>query len=121
MFWLKSTGLEWEDSGETIEGRKTKHKSFYRGRPWKGRGKQFVEEGLPQVLKRQMEKQLNQVQGNCLVISSNLKTFIKTLTKVRQTKRGRRVDVDANNSSWKDRLKFKVVSQQSDLTLKSEA
>lgn len=39
--------------------------------------------GLPQVLKRQMEKQLNQVQGNRLVISSSLKIFIKTLTRVR--------------------------------------
>ncbi|TNN74332.1 hypothetical protein EYF80_015415 [Liparis tanakae] len=46
------------------------------------RERQLVEEGLPQVLKRQMEKQLNQEQGNRFVISSSLlKTFIKTLTK----------------------------------------
>lgn len=34
---------------------------------------------LTQVLKHQLEKQLNQVQGNRLVISSNLKFCIKTL------------------------------------------
>lgn len=46
-------------------------------------GKQFVEEGLPQVLESQMEKQLNQVQGNRLVISFSLKMFIKKRSKGR--------------------------------------
>lgn len=83
IFWLKSTQTGWTlyDKAEVEEeGRKTKHKG--RGRPWKGGEKQYVEEGLPQVLQRQMEKQLIQVQGNRLVISSSLKIFIKILTKV---------------------------------------
>lgn len=41
------------------------------------RGKLFIDEGLPQVLQHQMEKQLNQDQGNKLVISSCLIIFIK--------------------------------------------
>lgn len=98
IFWLKSTQTSWTlyDKAEE-EGRKTKHKgnkngkSVYRGRPWKSGEKQYVEEGLPQVLQRQMEKQLIQVQGNRLVISSSLKIFIKTLTKVTQTKRKKRL------------------------------
>lgn len=45
-------------------------------------------EGLPQVLKHQMEKQLNQVQRNRLVINSSLKIFIKPKPKRdRQSKR----------------------------------
>lgn len=91
MSWWKSTqeGWEPEDSGEAEEEGRKKTKCtktgkwVYRGRPWKGGEKQFAEEGLPQVLECQMEKQLNQVQGNRLVISSSLKIFIKTLTKVR--------------------------------------
>lgn len=45
-------------------------------------------EGLPQVLKRQMEKQLNQVQQNRLVISSSLKIFIKP--KLKRDRRSKR-------------------------------
>lgn len=91
IFWLKSTQTGWtlyDKAQAEEEGRKTKHKGYkngksvYRGRPRKGGGKQYVEEGLPQVLQRQMEKQLIQVQGNRPVISSSLKIYIKTLTKV---------------------------------------
>lgn len=100
MFWLKSTQTGWtlyDKAQAAEEGRKTKRKGYkngksvYRGRPRKGGGKQYVEEGLPQVLQRQMEKQLIQVQGNRPVISSSLKTFIKTLTKVAWTKRKKRM------------------------------
>lgn len=89
MFCLQSNQKSWKlqdnrDTGE--ERRKTKHTKIESWLTGKGGEKQFVEEGLPQVLKRQMEKQLNQVQGNRLVISFSLKIFIKNPTKARQTK-----------------------------------
>lgn len=86
-------------------------------------GEQFVDEVLPQVLKHQMEKQLNQVQENRLVISPRrrrLGFFIKTLTKVRKTSEG-----EGWWKRWlqlvKDELKFKEVSWIRDSALKSRA
>lgn len=64
-----------------------KMKNVSRGRSWKSRGEQFVETDLPQVLKRQVEKQRIQVQGNRLLLGSTLKIFIKPFPTETQTKR----------------------------------
>lgn len=50
-------------------------------------GEQFIGTDLPQVLKRQVEKQLIQVQGNRLLLGSTLKIFIKPFPTETQTKR----------------------------------
>ncbi len=83
MIWLKSIqeGCEQEDSREAAEKQSAQKQKISLQRKTLEREKQFVEEGLPQVLKHQMEKQLNQVQENRLVISFSLKIFIKTLKK----------------------------------------
>lgn len=70
----------------------------------KGGGKQFIGEDLPQVLQCQMEKQLNQTKGNRLVVSSSLKIFIRTWTKVRQN--NREEDINANDSFLKQQIKI---------------
>lgn len=49
----------------------------------KGGKRRFVKDALPQVLKHQMEKQLNHVQGNTTDIRTSPKIFIKILHKIR--------------------------------------
>ena len=129
MFWSKATQKATPEDSREVEQDvgKTKRswngKWVYTGRPWRGREEQFIEEGLPQVLHRQMERQLNQVQGNRLVISSSLKIFIKTLTKVRQTKWRRRVHKKPSQKLVNGQIQIQRIqnSQQSDFTLRSNA